>query len=160
MSEARLCPTSRSQQPRNGGSIVKTAEPHFPRPGEKALFAGGRPQKKKKKNRALTSSRPKHCFSLNVNNLRWNCSHSAVRRKCRTVVLAVLGAVLILKALGTDAPLAGELLSGAAAGGGRPSGWVCGWVGVAMLRLWVQGKASVGAGACQERGCVTSRSRC
>ena len=60
----------------------------------------------------------------------------------------------------TDAPLAGELLSGAAAGGGRPSGWVCGWVGVAMLRLWVQGKASVGAGACQERGCVTSRSRC
>lgn len=61
-------------------------------------------KKKKKKNRALTSSRPKHCSSLNVNNLRWNCPHSAVRQKCRTVVLAVLGAVLLLRALGTDDP--------------------------------------------------------
>lgn len=89
------------------------------------MFAGGRPQKKKKKNRALTSSHPKHGFSLNVSNLKWRFFHSVDPVAILAVLVGHGSVLIILQALRTNDPLAGELASSTAAGGG-PLG-ICRW---------------------------------
>lgn len=75
----------------------RAAEPHFPLP-EKKLFL--RETSKKKKIRALTSSCPKRGFSLNVNNSRWNLSHSVeikVPNGCPSVGGVGRGVHIVLK---------------------------------------------------------------
>lgn len=100
-------------------------------------------KKKKKKNRALTSSHPKHCFSLNVSNLKWRFFHSVDPVAILAVLVGHGSVLIILQALRTNDPLDGELASSTAAGGG-PLG-ICRWG--SHLRLWMQIKASAGPGA-------------